>query len=213
MLDWIAAEISNLVNTQHIPPGEIAVLTPFLSDSLRFALANRLENLNIPTRSHRPSRSLRDEPATQCLFTLAALAHPEWGIPRNKFDVAYALMQAIDGLDLIRAQLITEIVFRFKEGIPTLSSFEQIAPEMQERITYLLGERYETLRSWLLAYTHNRRGELDHFYSLLFGEVLSQPGYGFHARYDAGEVTANLIESIHKFRRVVGQQLRRLVFL
>jgi hypothetical protein len=34
----------------------------------------------------------------------------------------------------------------------------------------------------------------------LFGEVLSQAGYGFHRDYDAGEVAANLIESVRKFR-------------
>ena len=209
MLDWVADEINDLVNYHGISPGDIAILSPFLSDSLRFALINRLDGYNIPTRSHRPSRSLRDEPATQCLFTLAALAHPEWQIPRNKFDIAYALMFAIEDLDLIRAQLLAEIVFRYKNSVPTLSSFEQIAPDMQERITYLLGERYEILRNWLTAYAQNRRGELDHFISLLFGEVLSQPGFGFHTHYDTGEITANLIESIRKFRRVVGPQLQK----
>lgn len=207
LLDWTVKEINDVIHKQHVQPGEIAVLSPFLSDALRFALVNRLEQLNIPTRSHRPSRSLHDEPATQCLLTLAVIAHPEWGIPLNKFNVAYALMQAIDDLDLVRAQLITEIVFRIKDGLPTFSSFEQITPETQERITYLLGQRYEMLRNWLIAYSNNRRGELDHFYGLLFGEVLSQPGFGFHNRFDTGEITANLIESIHKFRRVVGEQL------
>jgi hypothetical protein len=46
--------------------------------------------------------------------------------------------------------------------------------------------------------------ELDHFLSRLFGEVLSQAGYGFHRNYDAGEVAANLIESVQKFRWVAG---------
>jgi hypothetical protein len=118
-------------------------------------------------------------------------------------------MYAIEGLDLVRAQLLAEIVLRFTDQAPTLTSFEQIAPEMQDRITYLLGARYETLRSWLLTYMQNPRGELDHFISLLFGEVLSQPGFGFHARYDSGEVTANLIASIRNFRRVVGTQLQK----
>jgi hypothetical protein len=36
--------------------------------------------------------------------------------------------------------------------------------------------------------------------SRLFGEVLSQPGYGFHRDYNAGEVAANLVESSRKFR-------------
>jgi hypothetical protein len=50
--------------------------------------------------------------------------------------------------------------------------------------------------------------ELDHFLSRLFGEVLSQAGYGFHGNYDAGEVAANLIESVQKFRWVTGASRR-----
>ena len=57
------------------------MLAPFLSDALRFSLIERLAaGWTSPARSHRPSRSLREEPATQCLLTLAALAHPQWGI-------------------------------------------------------------------------------------------------------------------------------------
>ena len=43
--------------------------------------------------------------------------------------------------------------------------------------------------------------------SSLFGEVLSQEGYGFHRDYDAGRVAANLIESVQKFRWVAGGNL------
>jgi hypothetical protein len=215
MLDWVAAEIVGLVREQDVPPGEIVVLAPFLSDALRFSLMNRLERQDVPARSHRPSRALREEPATQCLLTLAAVAHPQWGICPTRFDVAYALLQAIDGMDLVRAQLLAEIVYRIKENVPTLSSFDQINPDMQERITFVLGGRYEDLRTWIeeyiAAYSPPPVGEgtgegveLDHFLSRLFGEVLSQAGYGFHRNYDAGEVTANLIESAQKFRWVAG---------
>ena len=48
-----------------------------------------------------------------------------------------------------------------------------------------------------------RRSELDHFLSRLFGELLSQPGYGFHESFDAGEITAKVIESARKFRQVM----------
>jgi hypothetical protein len=41
----------------------------------------------------------------------------------------------------------------------------------------------------------------------LFGEVLSQPGFGFHDSLDSGQVAANLIESIQKFRWAVGDAL------
>ncbi len=206
MLDWVAAQIASLVNNDNISPGEIVVLAPFLSDALRFSLTNRLEHLGVPVRSHRPSRSLREEPATQCLLTLSTLAYPEWGITPTRSDVAYALVQAIQDLDLVRGQLLTDIVYRKRENRCVLSSFDLIRSEVQERITYRLGERYERLRAWLEE-IKGQALEFDHFLSRLFGEVLSQPGFGFHAGYTAGEVTANLIESVQKFRWAAGRVL------
>ena len=208
MLDWVADQIDALVDTG-TPPGEIVVLAPYLSDSLRYSLVTRLNNHGIPSRSHRPSRALREEPATQCLLTLASLAHPHWAINPQKSDIAYALIQAIDGLDLVRAQLLVDIVYQ-KGG---LSSFDIIKPEIQERITYVFGIRYEILRAWLADYiaeTQQQIGtfqKLDHFLSRLFGEVLSQPGFGFHADYNAAAVAANLVESVRKFRWAVGDVL------
>jgi len=120
--------------------------------------------------------------------------------------VAHALLLAIDGMDLVRAQLLTQIVYRVQGGVPTLSSFDLIQPEMQERLTFVLGEAYESLRQWLEEYARGPEVPLDHFLSRLFGEVLSQSGYGFHRSYDAGEVAANLIESVRKFRQVMGDE-------
>jgi hypothetical protein len=207
MLDWAAGEIAGMVKEQGVPPGEIAVLAPYLSDALRFSLSFRLEASGIPVRSHRPSRSLREEPAARCLLTLACLAHPSWGIHPARFDLAYALVQAIQGMDLVRAQLLAEIVYRKRAGVPVLSPFEQIKPDVQERITYRFGELYEGLRLWLEESMQSPPVELDHFISRLFGEVLSQPGYGFHASFTSGEVAANLVESVQKFRWSAGQTL------
>ena len=203
MLDWVAGQISRLVFEEHTPPGAIVVLAPFLPDALRFSLVERLEHLGIPSRSHRPSRALREEPAAQCLLTLAMLAHPRWGLCPTKFDVAYALIQAIEGMDLVRAQMLVEIVYRVRSGQPTLGSFERIRPETQARITYVLGQRYEALSAWLEAYARKPEEEIDYFFSRLFGELLSQPGFGFHRNYTAGEVAANLVESARKFRWAV----------
>ena len=207
MLDWTAGHIAHLVQEEGVPPGEIVVLAPFLSDALRFSLLERLNGLGIPARSHRPSRSLREEPVTQCMLTLACLAHPAWGITPSRFDVAYALLQAVQDMDLVRAQLLTEIVYRRRQGSAELSGFEQIKPDMQERITYRFGRKYEALRLWLAEYSQGPEVELDHFLSRLFGEALSQPGYGFHADLSAGEVAANLVESAQKFRWAAGASL------
>lgn len=224
MLDWVAGRVVELVKEERVPPEQIAILAPFVGGGLRFSLENRLAAHGIPMRSHRPSRALNEEPATACLLTLLTLCHPEWRLPPTKYDVAHALMLVIADMDLVRAQLLAEIAYRVRDGIPTLSPFAQIEPEMQERITFLLGGRYEGLRTWLAANTARQttdgapparrpagrrraagRGEatLDHFLSRLFGELLSQPGYGFHGDFDAGEVTAKVIESARKFRQVM----------
>ncbi len=231
MVDWVADQIDALVHGRGVPPDEIVVLAPFLSDALRFSLRNRLAEREIRTRSHRPSRALREEPATRCLLTLAAIAHPEWEMTPTRFDVAYAFMQAISGMDLVRAHLLAEIVYRVDDSVPRLGRFDRIRSEMQQRLTFVLGERYEGLRAWIDEYAsstseasaralpsdsgegaHRRRSSqtersaeparqpFDHFLSRLFGELLSQPGYGFHRDYDSAEVAANLVESVRKFR-------------
>ncbi len=197
MLDIIVDRIKSLIEDHGIPPSEIVVLAPFLSDALRFSITNRLEAANIPWRSHRPSRSLRDEPASKTLLTLSALAHPHWNVHPSKFDMTHALMFALD-TDLIRAQLLTEIVYRQKDM--RLSTFDEIKPEMQERITYVLGEKFTNLRNWLNDYRETTPQPFDFFLRKFFGEVLSQPDYGFHRNMDAVRIASSLIESIKKFR-------------
>ena len=200
LLDAIADETLELLN-DGIPPSEIVILAPYLSDALRFSLTNRLDAREIPWRSHRPSRSLRDEPASHALLTLASLAHPDWNIRPPKFDVAYALMHSIDGMDLVRAQLLTDIVYRVRDF--SLAPFDGINADVQERITFTFGNRYTVLRDWTQAYRESDALPLDHFLRKLFGEVLSQPGFGFHSNLDSVRVAASLVESVRKFRQAM----------
>ena len=197
MLDGVADRIISLVNDEGVDPAQIVVIAPYLSDALRFSLMNRLEAASVPVRSHRPSRALREQPASRCLLTLAQVAHPEWDLSPTVFDTVYALMQAIDGVDLGRAQLLVGQAYSPPELLP----FDAINPGMQERITFVLGERYDQLRDWLMGYASGEeRLDLDHFFNRLFGEVLSQEGFGFHTDFDAAETAANLIDSAQKFR-------------
>jgi hypothetical protein len=171
-------------------------------------LTDALSRRGIAVRSHRPSRALRDEPSARCLLTLAALAHPAWQLPPALPDVAQALMIAIDGLDLVRARLLAEITYRIRDGEPTLSSFDQIRTDVQQRIGFRTGERFEELRRQLAAYVQDPAlSELDAWIGALFTDTLSQPGFGFHRDLDAGQVSSNLIESVRKFRRAVGHTL------
>jgi hypothetical protein len=82
-----------------------------------------------------------------------------------------------------------------------LSPFDNIKPDVQERITFSIGNRYSTLRDWILAYRESEQLPLDHFLRKLFGEVLSQAGFGFHSNFDSVRVAASLVESVKKFRQ------------
>ncbi len=200
MLEWVAESVEHLVKDEGVSPREIVILAPFLSDALRFSLGQKLEARGIASLSHRPSRALRDEPAVRTVLTLTALAHPQWGIRPPQADVAQALQQAIGGLDPVRARLLARVTYHPRSK-QLLTPFEIIKPDMQGRITFLAGQRYERLRAWLLAYSQSNVAPLDHFFSRLFGEVLSQPGYGFHTDPEAGRAVAELVESARKFRR------------
>jgi len=205
MLDWVAATVAKLVKADQVPASQIAILSPYLSDSLRFSLVERLSSLGISTRTHRPSRSLGDEPATRGLICLAALANPSFGIKPNLYDVAFTLQFCLTGCDLVRAFLLTEQVYHPEDL--ELDEFQLVDQSLQERFTFSLGEKYNRLRAWIYDFRSENALPLDHFFRRLFGELLSQPGYEFHNNLDAARVTASLIESIRKFRLVMNSSL------
>lgn len=204
MVEWVINQIVHLVRDEGVPQSEIVVLAPLLSDALRFSLSSRLTQFGIDTYTLRPSRPLRDEPATRALMTWAKLAHPHWSLlPQRrvtKFDVTQALMQSIDELDLVRATLFTDVLFKRDQ----LQRFESISAEgVRTRLTYDFGVRYDTLQRWLEAYQEEKSDAIDIFFSRLFGEVLSQRGFSFHRNLDAARVVANVIDSARSFRRVL----------
>jgi len=204
LLRKVVDEVLRLTLDEGVSPGEIAILAPFVDDALRFALVTEFERYDLPVRTHRPSRALRDEPAVRCLLTLAQLAHPQWEMCPPRSDVAQALLQAIAGMDWVRASYLTDIVYRSRENKPRLSTFKQLNSEVQERITFSLGARYDELWQWIEAYILESPLPLDYFFSRLFDELLARPEYGFHSNYDAAAAVASLIESVRKFRWALG---------
>jgi len=212
MLRWVAQQVSDLVQSG-IEPGQIVLLAPFMPDVLRFGLGEALETFGIPYQSHRPSRALRDEPAVQTLLTLAAVASVGWSLVPQRENLALALMQSIAGLDLIRAQLLTNLVYDPRADGFSLKPFESVPVDLRDRITYRVGERYDRLRDWLaLAAQEEGAIHLDFFISRLFGEVLSQPDFGFHDDLESANTVSTLIESVQKFRWAVGSHLPGVEF-
>ncbi|MBK8026457.1 MAG: hypothetical protein IPK19_34985 [Chloroflexi bacterium] len=229
-LDWAAGAAADLIQ-QGVPASEIAILAPYMSDALRFSLIERLRERGVPARSHRPSRALRDEPVVRALIVLARLAHPSWGLAVDPRDLSYALMAALsasetDSLDLARAHMLANAAYPYADGAVRLAPFEVIAADLQERITYTVGEKYDRLRVWLETYIQEttappadakpKRGRkkklqplrlddpaLDHFFSRLFGEVLSARGYGLHRDLIAADAVAALVDSARGFRHTL----------
>ncbi len=202
MLDSVVDGIEDQIESG-ILPGDIVILSPFVSDSLRFSLQIRLEKKGIQLTTHRPGRELRNEPAVRCLFTLAKLAYPQWKLKVHPLEFRSALMTAIDGLDLIRADMLAGTMLSRKPDGEVLNPFSQLNPEMAERITYQLGERYEILRKWLSESRLAEPQGLPEFFSRCFGEILSQKGFGFHHVYDMADSTERLIESAREFSSVI----------
>jgi hypothetical protein len=201
MIRWCVDEVTRLVQQQGVPPGEIVVLAPFVSDALRFSLQTGLEEAGLSLTTHRPSRALEAEPATRCLLTLACLAHPHWNLRPAPADVSLTLTLAIQALDPVRAHLLTRIVYPERRGTIELGRFGELNTEIQGRITYTLGEAYDHLRDWIYAYRATPEiAPLDQFFARLFGEVLSQPGYGFHEDRDGARVANQLVDSARNFR-------------
>lgn len=201
MINWAVTEITRLVQHEGAPPGGIVILAPFVSDALRFSLQRGLAEAGIALATHRPSRALEAEPAARAILTLACLAHPHWGLRPAHADTTLALTLTVDGMDPVRAHLLTRIAYPERRAAIELGRFGELVAEMQQRISYTLGEAYDHLRDWLYAYRATPEvTPLDQFFARLFGEVLSQPGYGFHEDRDAARVANQLVESARNFR-------------
>ena len=203
----VSEKVSSLINSG-VSPGEIVILAPFLSDALRFMFTTELSNLGISCSTHRPSRALRDEPVTHALLTIAAFAHPNWNIHPSIHDLTFALLLSIADLDLTRAYILSRQSFKYQNNIIRLGDFESLPSTFQDRVTYYFGNRYQELVSWLVEYANRPPMPLDHFFVHLFGEILSQSGFGFHNDTSKAMTTNQIIQSVQKFRLSAGEVQR-----
>ncbi len=208
MVEWAVDLIEKLVKDDGVEPNEIVVLAPFVSDALRFSLLSRLEEKGIPATSHRPSRALNSEPAVRTLLTLAALAHPIWQRRPPREDVALALENAIAPLDPVRASVLAQAAYDVRDAAgAALRDFAGLRGDVQRRVSFASGELYERLRRWLADYrAESEFSPLDRFFARLFGELLSQPGFGFHEQAEAARITDRLVRSAQDFRWAIGEQ-------
>ncbi len=218
MVRWVAARIGELVE-KGVAPGEIAVIAPYVSEVMHFAIEEQLAARGIALYLLRPATPLRDEPVIRALLTLVLLGHPDWrltiqgeerALPIE--DVALALQMALDSLDPIRARHLAQAAFAAlptaqERALADLSIGSSMDPRelarLWEAVGYQVRERYETLRVWLETYHRGQPEPVDIYLSRLFGALLSRQGYGFHTDLERVRAYGRLVESAAKFRNAV----------
>ena len=115
-----------------------------------------------------------------------------------EFDIAFALMTAIDGLDLIRAKLLTEMLYRQGALLPFAklqsATMQTASPSSWASATIGLSAGCSAIAK------SGGVEAIDIFFKRIFGELLSRRGYGFHGNIDAGNICMNLVDSARNFR-------------
>ncbi len=182
---------------QH-PEETVAVLVP--RNERGVDLVDALKKRGLPyvelLRSTAPTRSIAGVLGT----VLDALAHPD---SARKLAAAYQAWRRADREDEEKKARLAQIV-KLIQSCPRVEDY--------------LWPRLE--RDWLSSLPPlplppgegegGRGGEgevpLDTFLTLLFDQVLSRLGFGFHRDLDNAAVAARLIESVRKFRQAVPQE-------
>lgn len=197
MITDVCHTIHQLIQAGKADPADIAVLSPYLPDSLKFALSQKLAQAGIPFLSSRPSRSLAEEPVTRAVLAFAKIAHPQWNMGISVEELRHTLMTVFPTCDIVRAGLLAHNTL--KEG-SKLEHYYTIPKFTRERITDLIGNQFDAMLDWIEAYQKDSPLPLDIFLSRFFGELLSQPGFGLHANADAASTLNALIQSARDFR-------------
>ena len=202
MIQSISREIGALITNEDIPLDQIVIVSPYLSDALNFSLEVNLAAMQVPVISSRPSRKYLAEPCVRAMLAFAKLAHPRWEMPVTSLELRGALMSTIPNLDIVRADLVVRTLFSDRHPEEGLRSFDELANQsMQERITFLIGEKLQAIQDWIEDYKEEDPQPLDVFLSMLYGELLSQNSYALNTDFQAAESIAKVILSMRSFRQ------------
>jgi len=215
MIRWVAQRVAGLVS-DGTSAGEIAIIAPYVSEVMRFAIEEQLGRRGIPVHLLRPATSLRDDPVARALLILTVLGHPDWqvSIQGGEYqltvdDVALVLRIALAHLDPIRAYHLAKAALldgRLADlsGADSGGAQARRLGQLWEQVGHQVRQRYETLRVWLETYRQGEPEPVDIFLSKLFGDLLSRPGYGFHDNPTQARSCGRLVESAFKFRSAAG---------
>jgi len=182
----------------NIRASEIALIAPYLDGGLRFNLAIQLGESGMPYRFLRRRALPRDEPRIRAWLTWLALAHSNWDLQLQSYDIAEALTLSIDSLDPVRAHLVTRYLFR--PDIPGLIPSSECPESVVERIGDHNLSLVDDIRRWL-ENNGNDRLQLDSFLHRLFHELLGQPRFNHGLDLNRAAACAWLVRAANQIRR------------
>lgn len=165
MIDQVVGRVESLVG-RGVPPGEIAIITPYVDKALEVTADRVLGDLQIPVQNLSLSRRLVDEPYARAIITLAGLVHPQWKIPRESAGSFSGAMQLLLKLDPVRASVLGEAIWRVKE-LPDLDE-----TGLRRRVGFERAEAYEFLKQWVDE-ARVKEWQTDQFAQAVVAEVMA----------------------------------------
>ena len=217
MIRWVAERIHELVEGG-AAPDQIAIVAPYVSEVMRFAVDEELGRYQLKLHLLRPATPLREDPIVRGILVLALLAHPDWTIDVGGApyklpldDVALALRVALAELDPIRARRLAARATM--SDAPLLADLTTARAGVDQRdlgnlwrqVGYQVRECYSSLQEWVAIYRSGEAEHLDLWLMRLFGDLLSRPGFGLFNAPERARAYGRLVESVAKFRKAVGE--------
>ena len=207
MIKKAVNDVAGLIRLQGVPPKNIVILAPLVSDVLYTEMERGLREQGIKVYLHRPSRPLLNEPVTRSLLTLCQLVMPIPGTQVRMLDIVQMAQCFIEGLDPMRGQLIVGGMFRErKRDDPDpieydIRPFESLSDAKRERIPDHIAARFEILRKWIESERKNKALSPERIVSEFFRDVLVRDGFLTNQETNLG--VSKAADSMMKFREVL----------
>jgi hypothetical protein len=200
LLDWTVEQIKSLVD-QGSKPSEIVILSPYLSSTFAFYLQAKMQALGLPSKTTKASALLRDDPLVKLFLNFYCLSSGYPSLFVTQDDIVDLLTLSLGKINRVQAKLLSNTICGKNLSIQALPELGVVEGLPLERFDPELLSRYAYIRSWLQEYDPNAGFGL--FISRLFGELLTQPGYGLQGNTKAGKIAGRLIDSFSKFEQAL----------
>ncbi len=204
LLDWTVEKIKSLID-QGTKPSEIAILSPYLSSTFAFYLQAKLNALGLPSKTSKASALLRDDPYVKLFLNLYCLSSGDSRLSVSQDDLVDLFAISLGAINRVQAKLLSNALCGrnlFIQALPELAVVEGLP---LERFSPEILNSYTEIRSWLQNF--DARSGFGLFVSRIFGELLTQEGFGLQGNLESGRLAGRLIDSFAKFEQALEENL------